>query len=286
MIGWIIFGCILFLFLIWLVIEQHILYVPKFEVPLKELPREWDGLAVVHLSDLHHRHMGKGNCRIVKQMAKLRPDVIFITGDLVSRDFHRERECRHIEMFLTNLRKISPVYLSMGNHELELVQNGGYALLAEILKKTDCQMLDDRSISLPSKTPKEEPIYVAGASLHARIYRDENNGFRNLAPYSTHQLRKAIGPRQGFTILLAHNPFLLSIYEKWGADFVLSGHVHGGIIRLPRIGGLLSPDRSFFPVFDKGCYEKNRTQMYVSGGIGKLRLFNPPEMIFFYLKSE
>ncbi len=285
MTGWIIFGGLLFLLLVWFVIEQHILYVPKLEVPLKTLPREWDGLTVMHLSDLHHRHMGKNNCRIVKKIERLRPDVILITGDLVSRDFHRERECRHLQTFLTNLRKVSPVYLSMGNHELELVENGRYALLAEILEKTDCQMLDDSGISLASKTPKEEPVYLVGASLHARIYRDENNRFRNLAPYSTHQLCEAVGPHKGFTILMAHNPLFLCIYEKWGADFVLSGHVHGGIIRLPWVGGLLSPDRSFFPAFDKGCYEKNRMLMYVTGGIGKIRLFNPPEMIYFYLKS-
>ena len=89
----------------------------------------------------------------------------------------------------------------------------------------------------------------------------------------------------GCTILLAHNPLLLDTYAAWGADLVLCGHVHGGLIRLPLAGGLLSPERKFFPKYDKGLYEKAGTKMYVSGGIGKPRFWNPPEINLLYLKS-
>lgn len=73
--------------------------------------------------------------------------------------------------------------------------------------------------------------------------------------------------------------------RRGGADLVLCGHVHGGLIRLPLAGGLLSPERKFFPKYDKGLYEKAGTKMYVSGGIGKPRFWNPPEINLLYLKS-
>lgn len=88
---------------------------------------------------------------------------------------------------------------------------------------------------------------------------------------------KRPGQAPGCTVLLAHNPLLLDSYTGWGADLVLCGHVHGGLVRLPFLGGVLSPERKFFPKYDKGLYEKDGTKMYVSGGIGKPRLCNPPE---------
>ena len=80
-------------------------------------------------------------------------------------------------------------------------------------------------------------------------------------------------------------PLLLDSYAGWGADLVLCGHVHGGLVRLPFLGGVLSPERKFFPKYDKGLYEKDGTKMYVSGGIGKPRLCNPPEINLIHLKS-
>ena len=86
--------------------------------------------------------------------------------------------------------------------------------------------------------------------------------------------------------MLAHNPLLLDSYADWGADLVLCGHMHGGLIRLPFVGGMLSPERRFFPRYDKGLYQKKNTKMYVSGGIGKLRLGNPPEINLLVLRAK
>ena len=90
------------------------------------------------------------------------------------------------------------------------------------------------------------------------------------AAYTAADLENDLGRRRGCTVLLAHNPLLLDSYTGWGADLVLCGHVHGGLVRLPFLGGVLSPERRFFPKYDKGLYEKDGTKMYVSGGIGKL----------------
>ena len=102
----------------------------------------------------------------------------------------------------------------------------------------------------------------------------------------TEQVTEALGaPKEGcYNVLLAHNPVYFDTYAAWGADLTLSGHLHGGIVRLPGIGGLLSPERRFFPAYSKGLYAlDDDCQMYVSGGIGKLRLLNPPEINFLTL---
>ncbi|SHH94836.1 metallophosphoesterase [Clostridium grantii] len=90
-------------------------------------------------------------------------------------------------------------------------------------------------------------------------------------------------------ILLVHNPKYFEKYSNWGADLIFSGHVHGGIIRLPYLGGLLSPDRRFFPKYDNGVYENNGNKMIVSRGLGNshlnLRINNKPELIVVTLKK-
>ena len=93
-----------------------------------------------------------------------------------------------------------------------------------------------------------------------------------------------------FNILLSHSPFDFEVFAEWGADLVLSGHVHGGLIRLPFIGGVLSPERTFFPKYDSGEYSIEDSTMIVSRGLGNgtinLRVFNNPEICVIELKSK
>ena len=99
-------------------------------------------------------------------------------------------------------------------------------------------------------------------------------------------LYEAFGEKDGFTLLLAHNPFFCEAYSAWNAELVLCGHVHGGMLRLPFIGGVFSPERRFFPKYSAGSYNVGNMLMFVSRGLGRLRLFNPREVVFLTLKSE
>ena len=96
--------------------------------------------------------------------------------------------------------------------------------------------------------------------------------------------------RNEYNILLSHTPFYFEDYEKWGADLILAGHVHGGIIRLPYVGGLLSPNRHFFPKYDLGKYNKNNSTMIVTKGLGGskvlVRINCKPEIVKITLKSK
>ena len=116
MIFWILF-LLLILLGIWFCIEQHVLRVRKQTLSLEHLPAGWDGVSLLQITDLHHRQMGRGNCRIIRQAQQLQPDVIVLTGDMISRDM---RDFHEISSFLQALSKISPTYLCTGNHELDL----------------------------------------------------------------------------------------------------------------------------------------------------------------------
>lgn len=280
MIWLIVLGILFLLGLVWFCVEQNLLLVRKKQIFLKRLPPEWNGVKLLQISDIHHRELGRENCRIVQKARELQPDSIVITGDLISRDM---QDFSGTASFLRNLRSICPVYLCPGNHELDL-SRGVWMELQKNIGASGCKLLLDETVVLPPKSGGA-PLYLAGAALAYNIYRDENRGFRHLAEYTAADLEQALGTPQGCTILLAHNPFLMDSYAGWGADLVLCGHVHGGLIRLPYAGGVLSPERRFFPKYDKGLYQKGETQMYVSGGIGKPRLFNPPEINLLYLNS-
>ncbi len=93
-----------------------------------------------------------------------------------------------------------------------------------------------------------------------------------------------------FTILLAHDPRHFETYVSWGADLIVSGHLHGGILRLPLLGGVFSPYLRLFPKYDAGIFEKDGKHMVVSRGLGthhlKFRWFDPPELVIIRLKPK
>ena len=93
-----------------------------------------------------------------------------------------------------------------------------------------------------------------------------------------------------FHILLAHNPDYFPRYAEWGADLVLSGHVHGGIMKLPLLGGVISPSLRLFPKYDGGLFEERNSRMILGRGLGShtipIRVFNPGELIEICLIPE
>ena len=89
-----------------------------------------------------------------------------------------------------------------------------------------------------------------------------------------------------YVVMLYHRNDALDLWAGLQADLVLSGHGHGGVIRLPVIGGLLGVDRKFFPKNAEGLYQAGRTTLAVSRGIGGLRLWNPPHLPTIVLRAE
>lgn len=266
--------------LIYCLIERQIIITRKQDIYLDSLPSSFNGFRILQISDLHHREFGKDQKRIIKRVIKIKPDAVFITGDLISRDM---RDFSSVSRFCSQLSSIAPVFFSMGNHELDLPEKVRSTYF-ECLRNSGVILLLNNVYHLKKSG---EVIDIIGASLDTSVYRNDDFSYQNLNPYSEEELVDSIGVRIRCTVLLAHNPLIFDVYASWNADLVLSGHVHGGVVRLPFIGGILSPERRFFPSYTRGLYSKNYSQLYVSAGLGKLRFFNPPEInvISLYRKS-
>lgn len=260
-------------------IERQIIITRRQNISFENLPPAFNNLKIMQISDIHHRKFGENQKRILKRVKKSSPDVIVITGDLISRDM---RDFSKAGNFCKSLGKIAPVLFSIGNHELDLPDKVRRTYI-ETLKSAGVHVLLNSSYPLHKD---DEVIYFKGASLDISVYHDENHSYENLNSYSLKELESDIGTYNGFTILLAHNPLIFDVYAEWNADLILSGHVHGGVIRLPFIGGLLSPERRFFPAYTRGLYHMDSSQLYVSAGLGKFRLFNPPEVNLITLVSK
>ncbi|MDE6658347.1 MAG: metallophosphoesterase, partial [Oscillospiraceae bacterium] len=128
-----------------------------------------------------------------------------------------------------------------------------------------------------------QDIMFTGLTLPREVYKNQNGSYHNLTPVTEKLILSCIGACVSKPcVLLAHSPMGFEAYAKWGANIILSGHVHGGIIRMPIINGILSPERKFFPKYTKGVYQSEfykNCYMNVSAGIGKFRVNNPSEII-------
>ena len=234
-----------------------------------------NGIRIAHITDLHKRSFGKDNSRLIRKITAENPDIILVTGDLVSRDC---RSFTNAGKFLRELCSCAPVYVIFGNHESDLppeLQN----CIADTIKSAGAVLLNNSTETL---CIRDRHLNLYGLALHTAVYK-VNGGYSNLEKVTNDIIVSAIGEKtQGETILLVHNPLFAKEYADWGADYAVSGHVHGGAVRIPFTGiGLLSPERRFLPKYTKGVYQIGKMKLLLSGGLGKLRLFNPPEIVIY-----
>ncbi len=246
------------------------------EVPLKGLPAGFDGLRVVHISDLHGHEYGEDSGDLLDRVREERPDLIAVTGDLID----QAGQLRMVPALAQGLSAIAPTYYVTGNHEWSL-GTGTVKELKRLLTQCGVAVLSNRYEVLERNGDK---IALAGV--------DDPNGYADQT--TPEQLCARIqGKDPGlFTLLLAHRNDRFGQYANAGYDFILSGHGHGGIIRLPFVGGLLGTDRRFFPKWDSGVYTVGDSTLFVSRGLGNntapikgFRLFNRPELAVITLKA-
>lgn len=233
------------------------------------------GIRIAHIADLHKKRFGSGNERLCRKTAGEKPDIILISGDLVSR---KCTDFTDAEKTLRRLAEIAPVYMVFGNHETDL-PDAYREKFTEIIKNSGTVLLKNEASVLEIKG---RSINLCGMELNKNVYKKDER-YKNLDTVDCGDILRAMGEKpSGETILLVHNPLFAEAYEQWGADYAVSGHVHGGAARIPFIGvGILSPERRFFPEYSKGVYNIGRMKLLLSAGLGKLRLFNPPEIVIY-----
>ena len=232
-----------------------------------------EGIRIAHISDLHKKHFGKDNSKLCEAVKREKPDLIFITGDLVSRT---ETDLTITEKTLKQLVEIAPVYMIFGNHEKDLAENV-QAEFVRTAEKYGAYLLRNESICTEVKGRR---LNICGLNEGLDVYK-LNGSYRGLKVLEKSDITAFLGERpEGEVLLMAHNPFFGEAYSQWGADYTFSGHVHGGLVRIFGIP-ILSPERKAFPKISKGVYNFNGKKLLVSAGLGKPRLFNPSEIIIY-----
>ncbi len=257
------------LFLLYVIIENKVILKVRREVFVR------NGLRIAHIADIHKKRYGRDNRRIIEMVRSENPQLILISGDLVSRDC---TDFSRAENILKGLAEIAPVYMVYGNHEQDLSEEYNKKL-KEAVNHSGAVLLENESVRLDINGNK---FNLSGLVLKYSVYK-KNGHYRNLDITDKDEITESIGEApEGRNILLVHNPLFAEIYEKWGADYAVCGHVHGGSVVIPftRIG-VLSPERRFFPKYSKGVYTIGKMKLLLSGGIGKPRLFNFPEIVIY-----
>ena len=254
--------------------------VRKFVVESEKIPAGFDGCRIVHISDLHGRWFGAEQEKLLEAVRRQKPEVILMTGDWVDRDYQGEDE-RCCQVVVKGLLEIAPVYGIIGNHE---ARGKHRSYLIEELSRLGVRLLLDETIVLKRRC---DSIHLVGfeTPYNAPLKEDLSELKRLEEEY-----REALNPRKAegesvYRLVMAHRPELIDMYQQLELDLVLSGHAHGGLMRLPFGYRLLAPGQSWFPKYTHGMYQKEETRMIVSCGLGGPRIFIQPEIGVIVLKN-
>jgi predicted MPP superfamily phosphohydrolase len=260
--------------------ENVLLRTSKYTIASEKIPTSFDGFRIAQISDLHGNASQKSIHRLMREIRNFKPDAVVITGDFVDEWI---QDFAPLFRFIDILCEECPVYFAYGNHEQELPGKMRRSFLKG-LQKRGVHVLDNASEQLKRNG---ESLTFCGIRVPLRFYRWKTRGLRKPTAFTKQQMESLVGQhdKASFTVLLAHNPLFFETYAEWGAELTLSGHVHGGMVRLPYFGGLLSPERKFFPKYSAGLYNIKNKQLIVSTGLGKYpRLNNPPELVLITLR--
>ena len=239
---------------------------------------------IVQLSDLHDAEFGEGNAELIAEVRALEPDLICMTGDMLNAD----SAAFEIPVELVRaLADTAPVCYSWGNHELDLPDSARAELLAA-LEEAGAVVLDRSWVDL---TLGGQAVRVGGLYDYAFSPVKEPEKSAWLAG-KTAAFLTAFQDTEAATVLLAHRPdsFIFgNAGALWDIDLVLSGHLHGGQVRLPLLGGLYAPDQGWFPAYVEGMHELGSVRMILSRGLGTTaeslpRWNNPPEIVLVELQ--
>ena len=240
----------------------------RYVVESSKIPEQFDGFQIAVVSDFHNSRTKS----LVPKIKSLNVDILVFTGDLFDEYLGNTRSIN----IAKELAKIAPAYYTSGNHD---VSCRDFSTLLETIQTAGIIPLEDSSCT----------IHKGESSITFHGITDPNI-LRNCPPESAiSKSLKTVKPTDGFDILLFHRAGLLEIFDDYDFDLILSGHIHGGQIRIPFIGGFYSPHLKFFPKICYGRREKNGVVNIISRGLGNKvpipRLFNRPELVVVELRA-
>lgn len=244
---------------------------------------------IVMLADLHNHLYGEENEVLLEEIWKNEPDLVCIAGDMLIG--HSKIPYEAGQRLVIRLAENYPVFYGLGNHEARMLHDrkiygNRYEEYMEPILKAGVKVLKD---SFTEVKVKENRFRIYGYDLPMKYFEKFNRYV-----FEEAQIEAALGACEKdsscYQLLLAHNPVYFRQYAAWGADLTLSGHLHGGIIRLPILGGIITPQAKLFPRYSAGCYRLNEKRMIVSRGLGThtipIRFNNRPELSVIHLSPS
>lgn len=262
----------------WVLWANTALEVTEITVTSGELPEAFSGFRIAHISDLHNAEFGEGNGELLALLRAEAPDIIAITGDLVD---SRNTDLDVALEFAREAVKIAPCYYATGNHEAQI---GAFEAFAQQLRAIGVTVLRGEAVTLKRDG---QQLRVTGVDDYSFFPSPSGIGEESVA-----QMMAQLDPisKEGYDILLFHRPELAPRLRESGIELILSGHAHGGQVRIPFLGGLIAPDQGWFPEYDAGLYSFGQMDLIVSRGLGNsiipLRVNNRPEVVMITLLHE
>lgn len=267
---------------VWLWWGNCTIQISRLHIADNRLPNAFDGFTVVQVSDLHNASFDGGQEKLLQLIRNENPDIIAITGDLIDATHTDLNAAVTFVKGAVEIAGASGVYCVTGNHEAWLPS---YADLEEQLRQAGATLLRDEAVLL-----QREGQSIRLAGLDDPAFFSEGNLLGERAAAVESRLRKLMEGEPCYTLLLSHRPELMDSYRACGVELVLSGHAHGGQIRLPLLGGVVAPDQGLFPAYSSGIYREGDTCMVVSRGLGNsilpIRVNNRPELVVITLDSH
>lgn len=272
---WILIALLFALIVVLVIIENNMVELNKYDVSTSKLSSEFN-LKIAHISDFHNTKLKD---KTVERLKEAEPDIIVVTGDLID---SRKTNVQISVDFMTEAVKIAPCYYVTGNHESRIPEPLNELLVA--LNNIGVTVLRNESTLLDVNGEKiniigiEDPMFT--------LKRDSTKK----AKATVYESLKPLVSKEYYNLVLCHRPEVFDSYVSLGVDLALSGHAHGGQVRLPLIKGIISPNQGIFPRYTEGLYTKENTNMIVSRGVGNslipFRINNKPEVLLITLKGE
>ncbi len=233
-----------------------------------KLSQSFSGFKIVQLSDFHGAELVTD---IVETVREQKPDIIVLTGDFIT----DEGDLPAVEQLVSQLSDICEVYFISGNHDFA---SGRIAELSDILSSCGVKYLKNEYVTIQRGG---ESIVLAGV--------EDPNSWADLEPPDAFLKKVRAEHPDDYIVLLGHRNYWMEKYPDLPVELILCGHAHGGIVRIPGVGGLLSTDRTLFPDYEAGMYDNGNYTMIVSRGLGNSisvpRLMNRPEILSIELKN-
>lgn len=261
---------------IFIIMDSYInIDVSHYQIKSNKISNKYNNYKIMLLTDLHNRDITNKLVKIVKDE---NPDIIVMSGDMIN------EKVEGFDNFFKLCEKLKDktIYYVFGNHEENMSDEKQNEFINEIKEKTNVILLNNDKLEL------EDNFNIYGFSHQVKYYLASTKEKINLK-YIEERIGKI--DTSEFNLLISHDPLLYDLYSEYGFDVVLSGHLHGGIINIPFIGGLLSPDFTFFPKYYKGVNKIKDTSLVISRGLGygymiPIRMFNRAEVVIINLMKN